>query len=830
MGNFYDDQLSHMAHLMFFGESNESKDKKNIVIENKKYGADGKVYGIVKEGTKYYVKVTSKEKENLLESYDYVGGFNNRKEYEYSSFADAVKDMNMKLMSLNEDFGKRMPVNEAKKNTYEFMDESMTDMKEDIARYRQIIENIDQVYVNKKSGIGDRNIGVPEAPKTTEFDPKIGGPFEDNAKYEANRDNKENAKNFKGQGEPFEKDGKVTDSKLESDKAPADMAKGDKLGQPYTDAAQYVPDGAVANAHPKGGEVVRAVNEDKTSFEEENPDIDKDEYGQLSPEFAGLSADEILSQYDDEDEEGVPTDTDGEGNEIAGIDDMSGVGREDIVKSVVSEAVDTVLKKRGLDRISESAVAELLKEEGFDRDGDRMYKNDSDFRFKGPDYSETGGRKEIETGLSRYMAPEGKRTKNLHKNKETGEQEFYDERPGAPDYVNPERVEFDKESPNFGENKYGLNLNDDPHDDEDDFETRQGAWETTGDVSRKFQNHFLSKGLADILAAGGSIDGIDANKIASSFRHGVYTLQRAKNAAAQDLGISPRMIENFLSSNFSFGKESISDEDDKKQIYVDSLNKSGYRDAKVSKNCIITPDGELPLTRENLDQVKEEYGDVVIGPSLKAVGFMNQDGSDLSNEDLKAFVDDCLDWDGKWTEVLDAEEELMKETVKHLQDVENSEDYKVAASKDMKSVISQFYSLIEQFGALQSLVIIPMEALNKREEYDSIKKYGKVAGAEVDALRTFNPRNGGVSAKSALSEEATILHDFGKHPGYRKKPMAHPENVEDAPNGARDWNDDSAKSSEPFGKQIGSSEPYTQIVKAITKRVIETLAENQNKR
>lgn len=63
-----------------------------------------------------------------------------------------------------------------------------------------------------------------------------------------------------------------------------------------------------------------------------------------------------------------------------------------------------------------------------------------------------------------------------------------------------------------------------------------------------------------------------------------------------------------------------------------------------------------------------------------------------------------------------------------------------------------------------------------------------------------------------IKEDKTVLHDFGKHPGYRKKPMVHPENSEEAPNGARDWNDDSAKSQEPFGKQIGSSAPYDERV------------------
>lgn len=71
-----------------------------------------------------------------------------------------------------------------------------------------------------------------------------------------------------------------------------------------------------------------------------------------------------------------------------------------------------------------------------------------------------------------------------------------------------------------------------------------------------------------------------------------------------------------------------------------------------------------------------------------------------------------------------------------------------------------------------------------------------------------------------MKEEVTRLNVFGKHPGYRKKPMTHPDNFEVAPNGAKDWNDDSAKSQEPFGKQIGSSAPYTdKVVNMLTDMV-----------
>lgn len=56
------------------------------------------------------------------------------------------------------------------------------------------------------------------------------------------------------------------------------------------------------------------------------------------------------------------------------------------------------------------------------------------------------------------------------------------------------------------------------------------------------------------------------------------------------------------------------------------------------------------------------------------------------------------------------------------------------------------------------------------------------------------------------------LHVFGKHPAYQKVPMTTPPATEVAPNGARDWNDDSTKSEKPFGSQIGSSAPFDEKV------------------
>lgn len=68
--------------------------------------------------------------------------------------------------------------------------------------------------------------------------------------------------------------------------------------------------------------------------------------------------------------------------------------------------------------------------------------------------------------------------------------------------------------------------------------------------------------------------------------------------------------------------------------------------------------------------------------------------------------------------------------------------------------------------------------------------------------------NESIRRNRRLATNEGELHDFGKHPAYRKKPMTLPPNKEVAPNGARDWNDKSVAGEEPFGTKIGSSAPF----------------------
>ena len=74
-----------------------------------------------------------------------------------------------------------------------------------------------------------------------------------------------------------------------------------------------------------------------------------------------------------------------------------------------------------------------------------------------------------------------------------------------------------------------------------------------------------------------------------------------------------------------------------------------------------------------------------------------------------------------------------------------------------------------------------------------------------------------------LNEEGTRLNVFGKHPGYRKKPMSLPQTGSDKEGIYRDWNDDSVYSEQPFGQEIGDSAPFDSMVKASVDSIVESL-------
>ena len=242
-----DEQIARMKGLMTYGVGTP---KKTQITESME-GADGNVYAIIREGSKFYIKSTPKGSELVAESFNYIGGFMNRKNNEFSSYNQASKNLELKLRSLNEAYGVNKPVEVLNPDKKEVLMVEMTDaMKASIARYRQIMSNAAGI-MSESSTISASNTGNPEAPKTTSFSAKLGEPFTNTAEATLDKDLKKTASDPEKQGEPF-----------------GDNEKAEE----YTDA-QYVPDGSVANKKPSGGKVVR-VNENE-EYEETIEECDE---------------------------------------------------------------------------------------------------------------------------------------------------------------------------------------------------------------------------------------------------------------------------------------------------------------------------------------------------------------------------------------------------------------------------------------------------------------------------------------------------------------------------------------------------------------------------
>ena len=174
------EQLSRMKSLMNYGLKTESKQAYSSV-EYQKVGADGNVYGIVREGTKYYIK-SAPNKQNLIkEDFSYIGGFRNRKDNEYNSFANAQKQFDLKMMSLKEannktDFNISSWNLDKKENV---VVEASEKMQKEILRERQIMQNA--MAINEKKAVccdapscPKDNIDKGEKPQTGSAENAVG--------------------------------------------------------------------------------------------------------------------------------------------------------------------------------------------------------------------------------------------------------------------------------------------------------------------------------------------------------------------------------------------------------------------------------------------------------------------------------------------------------------------------------------------------------------------------------------------------------------------------------------------------------------------------------
>ena len=144
--------LSRMKALMGYGLKTEGKEAPYSNIEYQKRGADGKVYSILREGTSYFIKVADYKPTLMKEDFQYIGGFRNRKDNQYSSYADAQKNFDLKMMSLKEANDKKDFIVESWNidKHGELTVEATEKMRKEIMRQRQIMKNASLIQEKKE--------------------------------------------------------------------------------------------------------------------------------------------------------------------------------------------------------------------------------------------------------------------------------------------------------------------------------------------------------------------------------------------------------------------------------------------------------------------------------------------------------------------------------------------------------------------------------------------------------------------------------------------------------------------------------------------------------
>jgi hypothetical protein len=124
----FEDNLKRLHVLSGIKPINEdTRSRVATIVETTKAG--GLTYGIVKEGGSYYIKSTASDiiNESTL---DYIGGEANRREFKYNSYPDALKQLNLIKINLQE-CSNKMEEPIAEEETAPVMERFNTDIAQD---------------------------------------------------------------------------------------------------------------------------------------------------------------------------------------------------------------------------------------------------------------------------------------------------------------------------------------------------------------------------------------------------------------------------------------------------------------------------------------------------------------------------------------------------------------------------------------------------------------------------------------------------------------------------------------------------------------------------
>lgn len=321
----FDKELDRMRAMMNYGLKTEDKNQYKAV-EYQRLGADGKMYGIVREGTKYYIKVSNDANSTLKESFDYIGGFRNRKDFEYESYANAAKHFDMKLNSIKE----------SKRNLGEIITESVNltenkgwttetteKMRGEIERQREIMNNAKKIFESKGKPYStnvEMNLfesKINEAKKSCD---KVDGECSKTQETNIKEESPKQGDATKVNGNPFTEEPKAEDMKLEE----SEQVLGWNDNKDYLDTSHgtEIGDGSPFNEEPHSeSEMENGVIDEGAMHNTDNqnsPEVGTSEVGDSAPFEKKVTNELSESSYCEEDD--VEMDTEEPMDDVEGED------------------------------------------------------------------------------------------------------------------------------------------------------------------------------------------------------------------------------------------------------------------------------------------------------------------------------------------------------------------------------------------------------------------------------------------------------------------------------------------------------------------------------
>lgn len=91
---------NRMMELMGINENTTVTSNDNQAVKLTKKGPDGKIYAIVKENHKYFIKISNSETEIVAENFDYIGGLGNKIRESFPSYEKATRRLAHKFSEL----------------------------------------------------------------------------------------------------------------------------------------------------------------------------------------------------------------------------------------------------------------------------------------------------------------------------------------------------------------------------------------------------------------------------------------------------------------------------------------------------------------------------------------------------------------------------------------------------------------------------------------------------------------------------------------------------------------------------------------------------------